>query len=76
MSYYLKVKKLDIKTGQSNIALLNDTEAMHYGIHAGDKIRISWDKKNIIAEANTSEEKIKAGSIGLYKDIWEKHLWL
>ncbi len=72
MSYYLKVKKLDIKTGQSNIALLNDTEAMHYGIHAGDKIRISWDKKNIIAEANTSEEKIKAGSIGLYKDIWEK----
>ena len=71
MAYYLKTKKLDIKTGQANIALLNDQEAMRYGIHAGDKIRISWDHKELIAEANTSEEKIKAGNIGLYQDIWE-----
>lgn len=72
MPYYLKIKKLDIKTGQSNIALLNDQEAMRYGIHAGDKIKISWNKKNIIAEANTTEERIKPGYIGLYEDIWEK----
>jgi len=72
MPYYLKIKKLDIKTGQSNIALLNDKEAMRYGIHAGDKIKISWDHKSLVAEANTTEEKIQSGHIGLYKDIWEK----
>ena len=38
MPYYLKIKKLDIKTGQSNIALLNVDEAIQYGIKAGDKI--------------------------------------
>ncbi|MCB9802656.1 thymidine phosphorylase [Candidatus Nomurabacteria bacterium] len=72
MAYYLKIKKLDIKTGQSNIALLNVDEAMRYGIRAGDKIKICWQDKNIIAEANTSAKTIKPGQIGLYKDIWEK----
>lgn len=71
MSYYLKIKKLDIKTGQSNIALLNSEEAIHYGIRAGDKIKISWQSKNIIAEANTTAKRVKAGQIGLYRDIWE-----
>ncbi|MBT7088824.1 AMP phosphorylase [bacterium] len=72
MSYYLKIKKLDIKTGQANIALLNVNEARRYGIRAGDKVKISWQNKRIIAEANTSIKRIKPGQIGLYKDIWEK----
>ncbi len=71
MSYYLKIKKLDIKTGQSNIVLLNSEEAMRYGIRAGDKIKIIWGKQRIIAEANTTEKRVKSGQIGLYKDIWE-----
>lgn len=72
MPYYLKIKKLDIKTGQSNIVLLNVDEARRYGIKAGDKVRISWQDKSIIAEANTSRKRVKRGQIGLYKDIWEK----
>ena len=72
MSYYLKIKNLDIKTGQSNIALSNEDEAVRYGIRAGDKIRITWLKKSIIAEANTTDKRVRAGQIGLYKDIWEK----
>lgn len=72
MAYYLKITKLDIKTGQSNIALLNSDEAVRFGIRAGDKIKIQWLGKTIIAEANTSRQRIKTGSIGLYRDIWEK----
>lgn len=72
MSYYLKIKKLDIKTGQSNIALLNSDEAMRYGIRAGDKISIVWQNNKIIAEANTTKTRVKSGQIGLYKDIWER----
>jgi len=71
MPYYLKLKKLDIKTGQSNIALLNVDEAMRYGIKAGDKIKICWQDKTVIAEANTTERRVKSGWIGLYRDIWE-----
>ncbi|MFA5126489.1 MAG: AMP phosphorylase [Patescibacteria group bacterium] len=72
MPYYLKIKKLDISTGQSNIALLNEKEATHYGIRAGDKIKICWQKNRVIAEANTTAKNVKPGQIGLYKDIWEQ----
>jgi len=72
MSYYLKIRKLDIETGQSNIALLNEGEAMRYGIQPGDKIEISWANKKIVAEANTSQHTIRPGQIGLYRDIWDK----
>jgi len=71
MPYYLKIKKLDIKTGQSNIVLLNVDEAMRYGIKAGDKVKVTWQNKSVIAEANTSEKRVRLGQIGLYKDIWE-----
>ena len=71
MPYYLKIKKLDIKTGQSDIALLNADEAMRYGIKAGDKIKINWQKNSVIAEVNTSHKRVKPGWIGLYRDIWE-----
>lgn len=72
MHYYLKIKKLDIETGQSNIVLLNEDEAILYGIRAGDKVKVSWDNNHIIAEANTTGKRVRAGQIGLYKDIWEK----
>ena len=72
MPYYLKIKKLDIETGQANIALVNEEEAMRYGIRAGDKIEILWQKNRIIAEANTSSTRVKPGQIALYRDIWEK----
>ncbi len=72
MHYYLKIKKLDIETGQSNIILLNEEEAVLYGIRAGDKVRVSWNKNYIIAEANTTGKRVKAGQIGFYKDIWKK----
>ena len=71
MPYYLKIKKLDIKTGQSNIVLLNVEEAMRYGIKAGDKVKLNWNKQSLIAEANTSQTRVSLGQIGLYKDIWE-----
>jgi len=40
MSYFLKAKKLDIKTGQQVIALFDEEEAFHFGIRPGDKVEI------------------------------------
>jgi len=71
MPYYLKIKKLDIKTGQSEIVLLNAEEAIRYGIKAGDKVKVTWPNHSVIAEANTTHKRVKLGQIGFYKDIWE-----
>ncbi|OIO47009.1 MAG: AMP phosphorylase [Parcubacteria group bacterium CG1_02_37_51] len=72
--YYLKVKKLDFTTGEALIALLNEEEAYHFGIHAGDKIGLTWrGKKTVNVEANLSDKRIKPGEIGLYEEVWQKY---
>ena len=73
MSFFLKAKKLDIKTGTQSIILLNENEAWHYGIRAGDKVSLKYDKYKINAEANTSTLRVKRGEVGLYRDIWQKY---
>jgi hypothetical protein len=64
MPYYLKIKKLDIKTGQSNIAFLNDAEDILYGVHAGDKIKISMNT----SDANNDKVSIFWGLTTRNKD--------
>ncbi|MFH1667960.1 MAG: thymidine phosphorylase [Candidatus Komeilibacteria bacterium] len=72
--YYLKVKKLDFTTGEALIALLNEEEAYHFGIHAGDKISLTWrGRKMINVEVNLSDKRIKPGEIGLYEEVWQKY---
>jgi AMP phosphorylase len=73
MSYFLKAKKLDIKTGQQIIALFDEEEAFHFGIRPGDKVEIKWRGKSAVIEANTSSKKIQRGFIGLYSDFWDKY---
>ncbi|OGY89864.1 MAG: AMP phosphorylase [Candidatus Komeilibacteria bacterium RIFCSPHIGHO2_01_FULL_52_14] len=72
MSYFLKALKLDVETGSPKIALLNEKEAWHYGIHAGDHLKLTLNGKPLYVSANTSKQRVKPGRIGLYKDIWEK----
>ena len=73
MALFLKVKKLDFSTGKQLIALMNETDAINFGIYAGDKISLTWrGKSKITIEVNITGKKIKAGYIGLYRDIWKK----
>jgi anaerobic selenocysteine-containing dehydrogenase len=73
MSFFLKAKKLDIKTGAEPIAMLQEEEAYHFGIRAGDKIQVSWRGKKAVVEANTSIKKIQRGNLGLYSNFWDKY---
>ncbi|HNZ86277.1 MAG TPA: thymidine phosphorylase [bacterium] len=73
MSFFLKSKKLDIKTGSEPIAMLHEEEAYHFGIRAGDKLQIAWRGKKAIVEANTSQKKIERGTLGLYSNFWDKY---
>ncbi len=70
MSYFLKTKKLDVETGSLKVALLHEKEAWHFGIHAGDNLKLVIGGKTYYVSANTSKERVRPGQVGLYKDIW------
>lgn len=70
MPYFLKTKKIDEQTGSKKIALLNEKEAWHYGIRPGDHLKLVIGGRTLFVSANTSKTRIRAGQIGLYKEIW------
>ncbi len=73
MAYYLKCKKLDITSGRGLEALLNAKEADSYGIRAGDRISIIWNKaKRTVVSVDLSDKEVKPGEIGLYKNVWQE----
>lgn len=72
MSFFLKAKKLDIKTGVEPIALLQEEEAYHLGIQPNDKIEITWRGKSAVVAVNLSKKEINKGSLGLYSNFWDK----
>jgi len=72
MPFYFKAKKLNITTGgQLAVVMINEEEAMHLGIRAGDKLTIHWNRHKIICEANLTNDEIPRGYIGLYEEIWK-----
>lgn len=74
MAFYLKAKRLNIETGDYPEVLLHEQEALNFGIHAGDKIGLSWHRqKKIFAVANLAEKEIKPGQVGLFEEIWKKY---
>ncbi len=72
MSFFLKAKKLDIKTGTEPIALLQEEESYHLGIQPGDKIEIMWRGKKAVVTVNLSKKEIDKGNLGLYSNFWDK----
>jgi AMP phosphorylase len=74
MAFYLRAKKIDIETGEMPKVLMNEKEALNFGIHAGDHIGLSWhNRKRIFATVNLAENEIKPGEIGLFEEIWAKY---
>jgi AMP phosphorylase len=73
MPYFLKTKRLDVETGSLKIALFNEKEAWHFGIRAGDSLKLIINRKTYYVAANTSRQRVKPGQIGLYRDVWEKN---
>lgn len=70
--YVCKVKVLDILTGK-NIVLLNKTEAKEHDIYAGYRTEIKVRGKTVIAIVDVSDEMIKPGEMGIFKDVARKY---
>lgn len=65
--YKCKVKLIDIFTGK-NIIVLNEEEAKEHDIYAGYRTRIMHKGKTNIAIVDVSNEIVKAGEVGVFRD--------
>ncbi len=63
----LTVDILYITTGGSRIAILNEKNANLLGVHSSDRIKITYDSKEMIAIANISA-KFPVNHVGLYEE--------
>lgn len=75
MSFYLSSRKLDVRTGQAMIALINEIDAAENGVAIGEKValEIAGYKKDIIVSLDTTDTLIDEGEIGFFEDVWEKY---
>jgi len=70
----LKVKDLDIATGSTMVALLNQKDAKTLDLHANDRILIKYGKRSVVSVVNVAESSkvIKKGKIGLFEEVLDK----
>ncbi|MBR9675620.1 AMP phosphorylase [Candidatus Woesearchaeota archaeon] len=68
----LKIKKVNICTGDSFIALLNKADAIFYDLYQGDRVKISNKKGEevvVVLNITSHEETLPKGYIGIFEDI-------
>lgn len=72
MEFYLRAKKLDIKTGDTLVVTINTEDARLYGVHAGADVQVGWGKNIMIATLDISDSAVSQGEVGLFADAWER----
>lgn len=68
-----KTKLIDIVNGEELIVLINEQEAMEYGISPMDKVFIIHKWQEIVLNADLTGELVKPGKVWLLKDVYEKY---
>ncbi len=72
MALYLKVKKLDVKTGDALMILIHSEDAKLEGLSADDKVWVSTKDHEYCCFVNITDTKVEQGEIGFFSDIWEE----
>lgn len=67
----LKVKDLDISTGGTLLAILNEEDSKKLDLHALDRIKVGFHGKieTVIVNIAESEKTVKRGEIGLVEEV-------
>lgn len=71
--FHAKTKLIDIADGEELIALVNEQEAMEYGISPMDKVSMIYKGQEIVLNADVTHKFVKPGQIGLFKDVYKKY---
>jgi putative thymidine phosphorylase len=74
MAFYLSARKLDVRTGQAMIALINEIDAAENGVSIGENValEIAGREKDIIVTLDTTDSLVDEGEVGFFEDVWEK----
>ncbi|MCJ7423404.1 AMP phosphorylase [Candidatus Bathyarchaeota archaeon] len=67
----LKARPLDVKTGGTHIALLDDETASFLGVRSSDRVNITYHNEKTIAIVNVAND-FPRNYIGLYEEISTK----
>jgi len=67
----LKVKDMDIATGSTLVAILNEKDARKLDLHALDRIKIKKGKKieTVVIDIAESEKAVPVGKIGIFEEV-------
>ncbi|MBU0532890.1 AMP phosphorylase [Candidatus Micrarchaeota archaeon] len=71
-TYMCKVKTMDIYTGR-NIIVLNKDEAKEHDIYAGYRTKLNFRNKSVIAIVDVSDEIVRPGEVGVFRDLAKEH---
>ena len=71
--FFLKVKKINIKTGSAFVILINKFDAERLGIMPGDELTLNWNGIGIELYTDITEDLVGEGEFGLFLDIFEKY---
>ncbi|MFC1780168.1 hypothetical protein ACFLY9_00525 [Patescibacteria group bacterium] len=74
MAFYLSSRKLDVRTGDAMIALVNEADASEYGVSIGERVvlEVAGKRKSIIVTLDTTDTLVEEGELGFFEDVWEK----
>ncbi len=67
--YICKVKPIGIYAGGKNIIVLNREQAQGHDIYVGYRTELKTKKRSIIGIVDVSDELVKHGEVGVYKDF-------
>lgn len=71
--FHAKTTLIDISDGEELIVLINEHEAMEYGISPMDKVSVWYKDKEIVLNADLTTKFVKPGQIGIFKDVYQKY---
>ena len=69
-----KVKDLDINTGGTLVAVLNQKDAHELDLHSGDRIIVRFRNRSTVCILDISESRkaVQEGMIGLFEEVLDK----
>jgi AMP phosphorylase len=72
-SFFLRAKKLNIKTGYIWIVVIHEKDGQRFGVRAGDMLNFRWKDKKTVVTVDLTEKLVKPGQIGLFEDIFKHY---
>ncbi len=65
----VKVKKLHIHDGENKIVVLNEIDAVEYGLSSYDKVELSCGKDTMVVDVDITKKLVKPWYVWVFQDV-------